>query len=100
MSSVLDKILSSKYFPNRDALAGGLAGILAFVITAATGLDNDTSMAVVTGIMALVFHFTPLSLRDLAKEADTVIKDKSGAISDILIKFDSKGKTNVVETAK
>jgi hypothetical protein len=91
MKVSLDKVLSSPYFPNRDALAGGTAGILAFALAKYTGLDHDTTLMLVTGLMGLVFHFMPLSMRDLAKEADTVIKDKSGAITDLIIKFDGRG---------
>jgi hypothetical protein len=44
----------------------------------------------------LVNHFTPLSVRDIAKEADVVIKDKGGKITDMLWKFDGTSEQKVI----
>ena len=82
----LKAILNSKHFPHRSEIAGGLAGIAAGLLSSYLGLDAQTSAALVGVVMALVVRFVPDSLQDMAKTADTVLKDKSGMITDILHK--------------
>lgn len=94
--TILNKVLSSPLFPNRDAIAGGLAGLAAFFVAKFLKLDMETATALVGAVTVLVNHFTPLSVRDLAKEADTVIKDKGGNITDLLWKFDGGAKRDAV----
>ena len=93
----LGKMTRSKYFPDRDATAGGIAGLLAFFLAAFLDMDGETSALVVGGAIALVTHFTPKSIKDLAKVADVVIKDQGGAVTDLLMKFDQEGKPTEVE---
>lgn len=84
--SLLNKVLNSKHMPDRAALAGGLAGIVAFLLSSFTGLNANEAMAFVMASIVIVNHFTPESVKDLARKGDTIIKDNAGNITDILIK--------------
>ena len=81
----LKAILNSKHFPNRSEIAGGLAGIAAGLLASYLGLDAETSAMLVGLVMAAVIRLVPDSITDLAKRADTVIKENSGRITDLLI---------------
>lgn len=86
----LADILNSKHFPHRSEIAGGLAGIAAGLLSSFLGLDAQTSMALVGAAMALAVRFVPDSIKDMAKTADTVLKDNSGVITDVLFKAGQK----------
>ena len=83
--TVLSNILNSKHFPNQSEIAGGLAGIAAGLLSSFLGLDAQTSALLVGAAMALVIRVVPDSVKDLAKRADTIIKENNGRITDLLI---------------
>lgn len=87
---LLSKVLHSPHFPDRAALSGGVASIAAFLLSSYLHLDAQTSAALVGAAFALVNHFVPESVIDIARKADTVIKDDAGKVTDILWKFDGK----------
>lgn len=100
MFKLLNKLTSSPYFPNQDAIAGGLAGLAAFYVARLLHLDADTAMQLVLAAAVLVNHFTPLSVKDLAKEADVIIKDKGGAVTDLMLRVSKTDAERVVVDAK
>ena len=80
------KVKESKWFPDRKAIAGGLTGLATFFVSAALGVDPETSAMLVGAAITIAHYFVPESISDKIKRADTVIKDKSGVVTDILWK--------------
>jgi hypothetical protein len=72
-NTVVDKV--TKWIPDRKAVAGGLAGVVAFfVMTAIPDLDPEVVTGLVAGIMGVVFYITPPSKVDLIRRADDTLK--------------------------
>lgn len=60
-----------KYLPDRKFVAGGLSGILAWVLVTFVGIDDvETATAIVGGLMAAVYYLTPPSVDDILKRVD------------------------------
>lgn len=68
----------NKYIPDRKVLAGGIAGVLTWLITlgmSAAGVDipAETVTGLVGGAMALAAYFIPPSKKDIIKRVDDTI---------------------------
>ena len=98
--SIIKKVLNSKHFPNQSEIAGGLAGIAAGLLSSYLKLDAETSAMLVGLVMAAVVRLVPDSVKDLAKRADTVIKENNGRITDLLITIGKDPASKTVVTKK
>jgi hypothetical protein len=94
--SLLHRLLLSRWFPDRKALAAGLAGLLAFYITHILHVSPDVAMAIVSAISSVASYLVPPSTRDLVKSADLVITDVSGKVTDLMWKFDGNPKRKAI----
>ena len=97
-NTVVDKV--SKWIPDRKAVAGGLAGVVAFfVMTAIPDLNPETITALVAGVMGLVFYLVPPSKADLIRRADDTLKALSEVNGDgeitLVIEDNKKTEENV-----
>lgn len=70
----------SRWIPDAKVLAGGIAGVLAWMATiglASAGVEipAETVGALVAAVMALVAYLVPPSTRDIIKRVDDTIID-------------------------
>lgn len=64
-----------KWIPDRKYLAGGITGILSFIILTAAGsfgfpIDAAMAAQIAGGLMLLVSYFTPQSVDDIVSRVD------------------------------
>ena len=64
----------NKWIPSRKYLAGGIAGVIAFFITTATGMDGEVAMQIATGIFALASYLVPPSTAEIIARYDDKIR--------------------------
>ena len=64
----------NKWIPSRKYLAGGIAGVVAFFIAAATGMDTETAAAIAGGLWALVGYLVPPSTVEIIARYDDKIR--------------------------
>ena len=66
-----------KWIPDRKFIAGGLAGLVAWILVAFLGIsDVELAMQIGLGAMAAVYYLVPPSIKDLARRADDALKAK------------------------
>ncbi len=64
----------NKWIPSRKYLAGGIAGVVAFFMAAATGMDAETEAAIAGGLWALVGYFVPPTVAEILRRHDDKIR--------------------------
>lgn len=62
-----------KWIPDRKVLAGGIAGVLAFLVATLTGVPVETITPIVAGAMGLAAYFVPASVMDVVTKVDDTV---------------------------
>ena len=64
----------NKWIPSRKYLAGGFAGVVAFFIATATGMDAETATTIAGGLWALVGYVVPPTTAEIIARYDSQIR--------------------------
>ncbi len=64
----------NKWIPSRKYLAGGFAGVVAFFIATATGIDEETATAIAGGLGALVGYLAPPTVAEILRRYEDTLK--------------------------
>lgn len=64
----------NKWIPSRKVLAGGVAGVIAYLISTATGMDGEVAMQIATGFFALTSYLVPPSVAEIIARYDDKIR--------------------------
>lgn len=62
-----------KFLPDRKVLAGGVSGVIAFLLSTYAGLDPELSGLVSAAAWGLVSYFVPPSVKDIVMRVDNTI---------------------------
>ena len=64
----------NKWIPSQKYISGGLTGVVAYLVSAAFGMDGETAMQVATGVFALVAYLMPLSYAEVVTRYEATIR--------------------------
>jgi uncharacterized membrane protein YjjB (DUF3815 family) len=70
----------SKYVPDRKVLAGGIAGVAAFVVVVVAGvfgveISPEAAAAAIAAVGSVVAYLVPSPVGEVLDKADAIIKD-------------------------